>query len=55
MTLKRNFYVDDMLKSKECSTSSMALISNVRKMCASGGFNLTKFSSSDKEVLESIP
>ena len=55
MTLKRNFYVDDMLKSKECSRSSIALISNIRKMCASGGFNLTKFSSNDKEVLESIP
>eukprot|EP00794_Sanderia_malayensis_P004021 gene4021-4570_t len=52
MTLKRNFYVDDMLKSKECSSSSIALISNV---CASGGFNLTKFASNDKEVLESIP
>ena len=55
MILKRNFYVDDMLKSKECSTSSIALISNIRKMCASGGFNLMKFSSNDKEVLESIP
>eukprot|EP00112_Aurelia_sp_Birch-Aquarium-sp1_P003949 Seg1448.3 transcript_id=Seg1448.3/GoldUCD/mRNA.D3Y31 product="hypothetical protein" protein_id=Seg1448.3/GoldUCD/D3Y31 len=42
MTLKRNFYVDEMLKSKECSSSSIALISNICKMCASGGFNLIK-------------
>ena len=40
MTLKRNFCVDDMLKSKECSTSSVALISNVRQVCASGGLLL---------------
>ena len=31
------------------------MIGNVRKMCDSGGFNLTKFVSNNKRVIESLP
>ena len=52
--IRRNFYVDDLLASKEDIESTIASISSVRKMCAAGGFHLTKFTSNEKKILESI-
>ena len=46
-TLKNNFYVDDMLKSVENEDKAITLMK--------GGFNMTKFASSSKRVLQSIP
>ena len=51
-TLKNNFYVDDLLKSV---ANKVQLIKKVAGMCHEGGFNLTKFTSSSKRVLQSIP
>ena len=47
--IRRNFYVDDLLASKEDIESTIASISSVRKMCAAGGFHLTKFTSNEKK------
>ncbi|XP_046551822.1 uncharacterized protein LOC124261551 [Haliotis rubra] len=54
-TIERNFYVDDCLKSVESDECASDLIKNVKLACADGGFNLTKFTSSSKMVLSSIP
>ena len=54
-TLKKNFYVDDLLKSMENIEMATSLITEVSKLCHSGGFQLTKFSSNFPEVLESVP
>jgi len=54
-TLRKNFYVDDLLKSVSDSTSAVSLISAVQQMCAKGGFHLTKFVSNSQTVLEAIP
>lgn len=54
-TLRKNFYVDDLLKSVKTIKEAIELIRNVINMCAAGGFNLTKFTSNAKEVLKAIP
>ncbi|XP_033122071.1 uncharacterized protein LOC117121078 [Anneissia japonica] len=54
-TLKRNFYVDDLLKSVRCSDEGIQLVTDLMNVCAKGGFNLTKWSSNDKQVIEWIP
>ena len=54
-TLKRNFYVDDMLKSTPNTNSGVELTKNVVAMCKAGGFNLTKFVSTEKNILNSLP
>ena len=53
--LKRNFYVDDGLKSVETTDAAITLIKRSKEMCAKGGFHLHKFISNRKEVIESIP
>ena len=37
-TLKRDLYVNDLLKSQTTEDSAIDLVKNVREMCASGGF-----------------
>ena len=54
-TLQINFYVDDLLKSVDDEDKAMKLIKEVKTMCVSGGFRLTKFGSNSKKVLQSIP
>ena len=54
-TVKCDFYVDDFLKSQKTEESAIDLVKNVREMCASGGFKLTKFISNSRRVLETIP
>ena len=54
-TLRNNFYVDDRLKSVSNEETAIKLIRCVRKICADGGFHLTKFVSYNKQVLASIP
>ena len=53
--VKRDFYVDSLLKSQKTGESAIDLVKNVREMCASGGFKLTKFVSNSRRVLETIP
>ena len=54
-TLQNNFYVDDLLKSVAQEDQAIQLIKNVKAMCSSGGFKLTKFLSNNKMVLRSVP
>ena len=54
-TLLNNFYVDDLLKSVGNINMAKQLVKDVISMCKSGGFNLTKFVSNSKELLQSIP
>ena len=54
-TLRRNFYVDDMLNSSIEIDEAVDLIQRMRDICKAGGFNLTKFVSSKIEMMKSIP
>ena len=54
-TVRNNFYGDDMLKSVSNEETAIKLIQGARKICAEGGFCLTKFVSNNKQVLASIP
>ena len=54
-TLQWNFYVDDLLKSVKSKEQAIILIEKIKLMCKSGGFNVTKFLSNSKAVLETIP
>ena len=51
LTLKRNFYVDDLLKSVKDVSTAVKLIQDVSKMCSNGGFSLTKSISNELQVL----
>ena len=54
-TILRNFYVDDCLKSLSSSSAAFKHVADLRKLIVIGGFNLTKWASNDRKVLESIP
>ena len=54
-TLRRNFYVDGMLKSSRGIDEAVDLIQRIRNICKAGGFILTKFVSNKIEVMKSIP
>ena len=54
-TLRKSFYVDDLLKSAKNSKEGAELCKNVISMCEDGGFNLTKLVSSDTDILQSLP
>ena len=54
-TLKNNFYIDDMLESKQNEDKAITLMKDVKLMCQEGSFYLTKFASSSETVLQSIP
>ena len=53
--VKRNFYVDDGLKSVQSVDQAKELIKNTKSLCQRGGFRLHKFTSNSKEVLSSVP
>ena len=53
--LRRDFYVDDGLKSVPSVEEAVALIKSTKKMCLRGGFNLHKFTSNEKDVIQEIP
>ncbi|KAJ8385589.1 hypothetical protein AAFF_G00184510 [Aldrovandia affinis] len=54
-TVLRNFYVDDCLKSLSSEDHAVALARDLRALCSSGGFRLTKWVSNSRVVLSSIP
>ena len=54
-TLRRNFYVDDCLRSVSTEATAKEQIESLREVCTSGGFHLTKFICNRRNVLESIP
>jgi hypothetical protein len=53
-TLRRNFYVDDNLKSVSTVQKAVWLVGQLTKLLAEGGFHLTKFISNNRDVLASI-
>ena len=53
--LKKGFYVDDLLQSVHNMEKAKVLVKEAIKICAEGGFKLTKFTSNNMELLESIP
>ena len=54
-TIRRNFYVDDCLRSDKTEETTTKLIQNLQMVYAKGGFRLTKFVCNNRAVLESIP
>lgn len=54
-TVKKNMYVDDLMKSVSSPEIAMRLSSQLRELPAKGGFRLTKWLSNDREVLAEIP
>ncbi|XP_060081072.1 uncharacterized protein LOC132560423 [Ylistrum balloti] len=53
--IKRDFYVDDGLKSLQTIDMAVDMIKGSKDMCGKGGLRLHKFLSSSKEVLKHIP
>jgi len=53
-TVRRNFYVDDVLKSVPSTEQAVHLTSNLIKLLKEGGLHLTKFASNSRGVLQSI-
>ena len=54
-TIRKNFYVDDCLKSVSNTQTAVQLIQELCEMLSRRSFRLTKFVSNSKEVLTSIP
>ena len=54
-TLKKNFYVDDALKSVPAEGDTVELIRAGNGMCAKGGFNRTKLISNSRKEMMSVP
>jgi hypothetical protein len=52
--VKRDFYVDDGLKSVTTVPEAVSLIHNTKDLLARGGLRLHKFASNSREVLETI-
>ena len=53
--VRRNFYVDDGLKSLSTPDAATKLIKNRQAMCVKADIRLHKFVSNTEEVLEAIP
>ena len=53
--IRRNFYVDDGLKSVSTASAAAKLIQETQAMSAKAGIRLHKFISNTKEVFETIP
>ena len=53
--MRKDFYVDDGLKSVKCVDTAINLIKNCQAMCAKAGLRLHKFSSNKKEVIQAVP
>lgn len=54
-TVLQNFYVDDCLKSVATDEAAISMCQDLMRICAYGGFRLTKWVSNRRKVLDSIP
>ena len=54
-TLRRAFYVDDMLKSVGSVAEGIELFKDMSALLQRGGFRLTKWLSTHRDVLDTIP
>ncbi|XP_022799870.1 uncharacterized protein LOC111337773 [Stylophora pistillata] len=53
--VRRNFYMDDLLASKQNCDEATGLAKDLIGILATGGFRLTKWMSNSREVLTAIP
>lgn len=53
--VRKDFYVNDGLKSVASVEQAKSLISSTKSLCQKGGFRLHKFVSNRREVLNSVP
>ena len=53
--IRKDFYVDDGLKSVASIDQAKDLIENTKSLCQKGGFRLHKFTSNSQDVISSIP
>ena len=54
-TVQRNFYMEDFLKSVRTPQEAIEIYQKVREILSKGGFNLSKWITSDDEVKTQIP
>ena len=54
-TLRRSFYMDDMISSVKSVDDAKVLIPEIEKLLQEGGFDLGKFISTSREVIETVP
>ena len=54
-TVRRNFYVDDCLKSVVDDQQASRLVDQLRQLLDKGGFRLTKWISNSSDVIQSVP
>ncbi|XP_028413087.1 uncharacterized protein LOC114535946 [Dendronephthya gigantea] len=54
-TVKRNFYVDDCLKSVKSDEEAVRRASQLRELLSRGGFRLTKWNSTSQKLIKSLP
>ena len=54
-TVLSDFYIDDCLTSVSNESQAIALYKDLKALCASGGFNLTKWTSNSRDFLAAIP
>ena len=54
-TVRRDFYVDDCLKSVDTTEEAVILAKELKSLLSRGGFHLTKWTSNDTGVLKEIP
>ena len=53
--IRQNFYVEDCLRSDETEDEAMEVAGDLRSLSRLGGFNLTKFASTSRRLLKSLP
>ena len=54
-TLRRSFYVDDMIRSVDTVETAKKLIVDMRALLDKGGFELGKFMSTHRDVIDTVP
>ena len=54
-TLRRSFYMDDMIRSVSSEAEANALIPEMQALLQAGGFDLGKFMSTSRSVIEAVP
>ena len=54
-TVKHNFYVDDLLKSVKSCEEAIRMYGKLKERMSLGSFNLTKWISNKREVINAIP
>ena len=54
-TVKRNMYVDDLMKSLNDTNEAIGLVSQLRQLLEKGGFRLRKWYSNSRKLLATIP